>query len=1368
MINVTSGQLLTVATSWDNYNSATGSYVSGSGSEISNLDGSHVYSAGVMQLNSALIHSGGYADVQSGGVLSNSTLASGGVLYINNGAESHYNTVSGTELIAGGGSADNAWITDGGSVIVDAGALLSNTQLDASASAYIYGVSSDTLLSNSTMTVENGGRVYATDLNSATLLIDSGGFAGGTNLLNGGRETIFSGGVASNVQVYTGSLNVSSGGMEDGLEVHSGGLLSLTGGSVLSHALVDSGGIVSGLVVSSGSLYLGNGSNVIDGITLKSGAQYDLEVKSGAAISGYTNHDQVLSIDSGALARGDKLLGDKSLGTTENVSGVVISSILSGYSTEEVVDGGITSGSVLNNHSTETVEQGGISSASIINNQSTELVSGTAINTTVNSGGTLILAGGLVSGGSIAAGGILSGLALTSGAYTVSGGALTYNGLEVHSGAKVSLTVNGATLHGFTVSGGQTENVAAGVSSDTTVNSGGTLNIYNTGQAINTLVNSGGSVSIFSGTVVKGGSVASGGSITGLELSAGSLIFNQGNASLDGITLHSGAAIGLTVDAGAVVSSMLVMGQTENIYGSAVAMTLNKGSYETIYNGGFSSASLVNSGSSEQVSGSAMADTVNSGGTLDVLSGGSTSGVVINSGGLQVVSAGGVAIGSVLSGGAVEFSGSGDAADTLIFAASGGVLKLDNPDSFSGVISGFAAGDSIDLTALKNISTLTLGANNVLTVLESNRQSFNLQLAAKQNFTGDSFYFTTDGGKGEDIRLFSGTAATLSSVAYNAATGLLTLNGSHLSTTATTGVITPTALSLSGDSGSYTLTGGSVVSAGQTANSVALKLSAADQLAVDALLNRNGGQAYNGTAYSLSASSGWDTGAAAISKQALTVSQAVAPSISAVSYNAASGVFSFSGSHLQNGGSGLMPADFKLFGSGGSYSFNAANDKVSNWTDSGFSISLNAADRLTSNGAAYHLAAAAGWDAGAAALAAKAVTVSGVPALINSVSYDAASGHLSLLGKGFSTVTGNYTLTDLTLAGYAGGSYTLVSSAVSAKLSSATDLVIQVSATDQLAVEALLNRDGGHASDNTVYGLSATAGWDSGKDVFSTQALTVSNLSAPALSAVSYNESTGKLVFTGSGFVKGVNVADLSLSGGSGSFSVNSHDTLSGLSTGSFTVTLSSSDKVTVNSLFTANGNAPVTGAAYKLVALADWDGGSAAAIAAQVVTVAGYAPTVSSVAYNAASGVLTLTGSSFTSAAANYLITDFVLKGNNGASYTLTNSSGIVAPPTVGSVSIQLSASDQLAVDALLDKAGTSALSGTLYNLSAKAGWDTAGKAISNGITVSNVGGQVVSEVSHVAAAAVDTMTEPVYAAHGGVNDIAIIGVNSSLSELI
>jgi hypothetical protein len=115
-----------------------------------------------------------------------------------------------------------------------------------------------------------------------------------------------------------------------------------------------------------------------------------------------------------------------------------------------------------------------------------------------------------------------------------------------------------------------------------------------------------------------------------------------------------------------------------------------------------------------------------------------------------------------------------------------------------------------------------------------------------------------------------------------------------------------------------------------------------------------------------------------------------------------------------------------------------------------------------------------------------------------------------------------------------------------------------------------------------------------------------------------------------------------------------------------------------------------------------------------------------------------------------------------------LTNSSGIVAPPTVGSVSIQLSASDQLAVDALLDKAGTSALNGTLYNLSAKAGWDTAGKAISNGITVSNVGGQVVSEVSHVAAAAVDTMTEPVYAAHGGVNDIAIIGVNSSLSELI
>jgi len=1387
--SVTSGQILTIATRWDNYNATTSSYLQGNGTDTHNPDGSYLYAASVTSLNGAEIQNDGFVIINSGGLLSGSvsiyqnndgnmvwsstsTVNSGGFLLVNNGGESSYTIVSGTEYIASGGIAGNSWITDGGQQIVAPGGLTANLQVDNASREVVYGQTSDTFLdASATLTVENGGQAYTTDVNQANLTINSGGMASGTALVDSGTETVLSGGLENGAAVYAGGhLNISSGGTVSNATVYNDGVLSFSNGAIVSNTLVESGGVVSGLILSSGLLSYNNSQNVINGITVQSGAIYNLEVASGAALSGFVNSGQTLTIDHGAVTRNDLVFGKG----YELISGTAIGSTLSS--------------------ATEAVAVGGISSNTIINNGSVEIVSGAAFGSTVNSGGSLDIQSGTVSGGNVFSGGIISGLQLNSGVYQVSAGTLSYDGLIIHSGALVSLNVNGGSLSGFTVSSGQSEYVGGGVTSATTVNSGGSLVLYNSGQAINTLVNSGGSEVINSGTLVSGGSVVGGGAITGLELSAGTVHFNQGNGLIDGISLHSGAVVGLTVDAGAAVSGFIALGQsvnssgtlsvravTENIDGSAYGTTLNNGGYEIIYSSGVASGSTVNSGGTEVVSGVAYAATVNSGGIESVQGGGISYAVTVNSGGLESVMAGGVISGSLINGGTVEindYNGNSDV-DTLKFIGNSGDLQLDTPNNFVGVISGFAAGDTIDLSKLNSLSTASLSGNNVLTVQETGGQSFTLQLDPKQNFSGDSFYFTPDSrGNGEDIRLFSGAPATISSVSYNAGSGTLSLTGNQFSIGVANGVFTVTDFSLSAGSSSYTLTSGSLISS-QAVNSVLITLSAADQQAVAALFNQNGSLAYNGGHYSLSAAAGWDTGAAAISGQALNVSNAIAPTLSAVSYNAATGVLTVTGNDLLNGGSGLAVGDFKLSGNNGSYTLNTANDLLSNLSASGFTVSLGSSDAKTvqafidSNINSYTLSAVTGWDSGAAAIGNQPVTVSGVAPVINSVNYDAGTGILYLNGSDFSLSSSHYTVTDLSLKGAGGNAYSLKIGNVLTNLSTTSQLEIQLSATDQTAVAGLLNQDGNHAGDNSAYSLSAVSGWDSGKDTISSQPVTVTNLQPPTITTVSYNESTpetvgrshihvGVFTFTGTHLAAGVNLQDLTIRAGTGSYTFTSQDVISNLTSTGFTVTLGSTDYATVNALLSANGNNSTSGAAYNLSATANWDG-TAAAISTQAVTVSGYQITVSNVAYNAATGILTLTGNSFTGNFANYQLSDLSLQTAGGSSYTLSNSSFVAAPPSADSVSIQVAGSDLSAVNALLSH------NGGQISLSGATGWDANAPAFTSNITVNDAGLKtlVAGGLNDPQGIAVDSAGN-VYIADSGDKAVKEVAAGGRLSSLV
>ena len=238
------------------------------------------------------------------------------------------------------------------------------------------------------------------------------------------------------------------------------------------------------------------------------------------------------------------------------------------------------------------------------------------------------------------------------------------------------------------------------------------------------------------------------------------------------------------------------------------------------------------------------------------------------------------------------------------------------------------------------------------------------------------------------------------------------------------------------------------------------------------------------------------------------------------------------------------------------------------------------------------------------------MTASGVLPTLSGVAYNAAKGQLTLSGHNLGTMASAYTVTDISLTGDGGNADTLSkSSTVSGTLGS-TKLVINLSAADQLAVDGLLNSNGGKAHDGvSYYELSAQSGWDSGAGAISGQSIIVSNVTLPTISKVAYNAATGVFTITGAhldnhGAVSGINLNDFTLTGGVNSSDIfSATDTVSHLSASGFTLTLGSADKAAVNSIVTNNGGSPLSGTSYALVVSANWDSDSGNAISKLAVT---------------------------------------------------------------------------------------------------------------------------------------------------------------------
>jgi autotransporter passenger strand-loop-strand repeat protein len=209
----------------------------------------------------------------------------------------------------------------------------------------------------------------------------------------------------------------------------------------------------------------------------------------------------------------------------------------------DVVHFGTTVGTTVLSGATEYVLGGAVSNTNISSGGVESIGAGYSFNTTVSGGAVEVLSG--VSGVSTAS----DTTVLSGGELIVAGGALAIDaavaGTEILQGDDYDSTIESGGLHGvqgrseFTVlSGGAEEIVSSGgMAIDTTVDSGAIEIVSSGGAATGLIISSGGLAVVSSGgsagmAVLDGGYelVASGGIMTGATISAGTLEVASGGA----------------------------------------------------------------------------------------------------------------------------------------------------------------------------------------------------------------------------------------------------------------------------------------------------------------------------------------------------------------------------------------------------------------------------------------------------------------------------------------------------------------------------------------------------------------------------------------------------------------------------------------------------------------------------------------------------------------------------------------------------------------------------------------------------------------------------------------------------------------------
>jgi autotransporter passenger strand-loop-strand repeat protein len=221
----------------------------------------------------------------------------------------------------------------------------------------------------------------------------------------------------------------------------------------------------------------------------------------------------------------------------------------------------------------------------------------------------------------------------------------------------------------------------------------------------------------------------------------------------------------------APVAVTVASGQT------SAGLTTSSGSTVTVQAGGTLSGAVILSGGVAFVSGTDGGSLIAAAGTETVFAGGTATadnvyGIQIVSGGASnetlyyggIMEVAGSVSGLTVSGGMVTLDQAGVSLSGVTFAGTGEIAELTAGTSITGVISGFAAGDAIDLTQMGTASVLTsaLSGGNTIETVTSGGISQSFTLAG--TFAAGAISLTSDGNGGVEMAIISsGGGGTTSS-----------------------------------------------------------------------------------------------------------------------------------------------------------------------------------------------------------------------------------------------------------------------------------------------------------------------------------------------------------------------------------------------------------------------------------------------------------------------------------------------------------------------------------------------------------------------------------------------------------------------------
>ena len=650
------------------------------GTEID--DGYLHVSSGGSAVETVVEHGG--LDVSKGGFAESTTVNSYGIMNVFEGGIATSTTLNlrGTATVSSGGSAVDVKVNRSGTLTVLSGAVVEKVD-------WTPGVG--------WVKVEDGGSVTYLSSYSGVYVASWGkllqsNVAEVDNVRNWDEIYVFTGGTAKNLYVSSATVVVSSGGNVESIKLnHSASMSVCSSGAALNVSLTYWGATLdvysSGVVTNVSMTQSGAKVNIYNGATVESitmCSSGNLTIASGgsAHIFDWTPGVGNISSAYGAIVTYESDYTGVYLASNNNAP--EIDEVMEGKKVVAGVRDAIWSGS-------------GLCSMYIFK-------SGTASNTTVDSGGYMYVSGG------VAIGTVLNSLGEL---HLYEGG--TASGTIMNPGGKL-IVEDGGTLAVTTVMDGGELNLSSGVkATDTLVMENGTLVIDDNGSA--------------AGVILQDGAV--------MKLNPG--------GSAWGVSAEYGAKIDLTIGSGTFLSGTYFNSSIEVKNGVMSGYNLNQASLIQIGGGGIASALVVaNGGDLRGLEGGLASDTtINNKGSLTISSGALAQNTAVSQGGVLRISSGGKEQGATLNAGGTAY-------------VEEGALIQDATVHDSGVLI-FSAGASG--TAIKEdggFVTVADGAN--VTFIANNLE--NLQLHHKNSATAHSGTTVISASlqNGGQLHLYGGTA----------------------------------------------------------------------------------------------------------------------------------------------------------------------------------------------------------------------------------------------------------------------------------------------------------------------------------------------------------------------------------------------------------------------------------------------------------------------------------------------------------------------------------------------------------------------------------------------------------------------------------